>query len=117
MNTQMYHDLKDMLCEELEKITRKGELTAGSLETVDKLTHSIKSIDTIIAMHEGGYSNKYPHYYESEKRDAMGRYSRGYSRDDARDGMISELRDIMKSAPDDHTRKRFQSFIRELENA
>lgn len=113
MNIQMYHDLKEMLCDELEKITRKGELTAGSLETVDKLTHSIKSIETIVAMHESGYSNKYPHYEHSEKRDAMGRYSR----DDARDSMIHELREIMHKSPDDHTRKRFQSFIRELENA
>ena len=113
MNTQMYHDLKDMLCDELEKITRKGELTAGSLETIDKLTHSIKSIETIIAMHESGYSSKYPHYEHSEKRDRMGRYSR----DDARDSMIHELRDMMHDAPDEHTKKRFQNFIRELENA
>ena len=49
-----------------------------------------------------------------------GRYSRenrGYSRDDARDSMIHELREIMQDAPDEHTKKRFQSFIRELENA
>ena len=50
------HELKDMLCEELERIADKGELTAGSLETIDKLTHSIKSIATIIAMDEAGYS-------------------------------------------------------------
>lgn len=111
MNIQVYYDLKDMLCRELEEITRKGELTAGSLETVDKLTHSIKSIDTILAMHEKyGESYAYPHY--SGKRDAMGRYSR----DDARDGMIHDLREMMHEAPDEHTRKRFQSFIRELEN-
>ena len=29
----VYEELKDMLCKELEEITRKGELTAGSLET------------------------------------------------------------------------------------
>ena len=114
MDMQMYHNLKDMLCEELEQITRKGELTAGSLDTVDKLTHSIKSIETIIAMHDSGYSNTHPYYREhSGKRDAMGRYSR----DDARDSMIHDLRELMHEAPDDHTRKRFQSFIRELENA
>ena len=120
MDMQMYHNLKDMLCDELEQITRKGELTAGSLETIDKLTHSIKSIETIIAMHDSGYSNTHPYYNDgrySGKRDAMGRYSRGYSRDDSRDGMIHDLRELMQDAPDEHTRKRFQSFIRELENA
>ena len=123
MSMKTYHDLKDMLCEELDEITRKGELTAGSLDTVDKLTHSIKSLETIIAMNEAqdGESGYYPYMGRSyQRRDMRGRYSRdnrGYSRDDARDSMIHELREIMQDAPDDHTKKRFQSFIRELENA
>ena len=132
MNTQTYYELKEMLCRELEEITRKGELTAGSLDTVDKLTHAIKSISTIIAMEEAdGESEMYPYYggraYQggggrsNQRRDSRGRYSRenrgGYSRDDARDSMIHELREIMQDAPDEHTKKRFQSFIRELENA
>lgn len=123
MNTQTYYELKEMLCRELEEITRKGELTAGSLDTVDKLTHSIKSLETIIAMNEAhdGESGYYPYMGRSyQRRDMRGRYSRdnrGYSRDDSRDSMIHELREIMQDAPDDHTKKRFQSFIRELENA
>ena len=61
--------LKDMLCEELEKIAMKGELTAGSLETVHKLTDTIKNIDKIEMLEddEDGYS---------ERRDSMGRYAR-----------------------------------------
>lgn len=123
MSLKTYHDLKDMLCEELDEITRKGELTAGSLDTVDKLTHSIKSLETIIAMNEAqdGESGYYPYMGRSyQRRDMRGRYSRdnrGYSRDDSRDSMIHELREIMQDAPDEHTKKRFQSFIRELENA
>ena len=124
MNTQTYYELKEMLCRELEEITRKGELTAGSLDTVDKLTHAIKSISTIIAMEEAdGESEMYPYWggRSNQRRDSRGRYSRenrgGYSRDDARDEMISELREMMQTAPDEHTKKRFHSFIRELENA
>ena len=142
MSTQTYYELKEMLCRELEEITRKGELTAGSLDTVDKLTHAIKSISTIIAMEEAdGESEMYPYWgrafqggrgggsnqrggggRSNQRRDARGRYSRenrggGYSRDDDRDEMISELRELMQDSPDEHTRKRFQSFIRELENA
>ena len=50
-------DLRDMLCDELDNITEQGEITQGSLEIIDKLTHSIKSIDTIMAMEEANYSN------------------------------------------------------------
>lgn len=139
MSMQTYHDLKDMLCRELDEITRKGELTAGSLDTVDKLTHSIKSLETIIAMNEAqdGESGYYPYMggyrsYEdgmrdsrrgrsgARRRDAMGRYSRenrGYSRADAREDMIEDLRELMNEAPDETTKKHYQKFIRELENA
>ena len=136
-----YHDLKDMLCRELDEITKKGELTAGSLDTVDKLTHSIKSIETIIAMNEAqdGESGYYPYIGEyrsyedgmvdnyrrgrsgARRRDSMGRYSRekrgGYSRDDAREDMIEDLRELMNEAKDESTKKQYHKFIRELENA
>ena len=77
---QNMEELRDMLCEELDKITKKGELSAGSLDIVDKLTHSIKSIDTIMAMDDAGYSNAGGYSYargrgSNAKRDSMGRYS------------------------------------------
>ena len=46
------YELKDMLCEELEQYGKKGELTAGSLDVVDKLTHTIKNLDKIIEKYE-----------------------------------------------------------------
>lgn len=78
---QKMEELRDMLCEELDKITKKGELSAGSLDIVDKLTHSIKSIDTIMAMEEAGYSNEGGYSNargrgSNARRDSMGRYSR-----------------------------------------
>lgn len=126
MSIQTYHDLKDMLCRELDDITRKGELTAGSLDTVDKLTHSIKSLETIIAMNQAndGESGYYPYMRGgrsyAQRRDAMGRYSRenrGYSRDDARADMIDDLKSLMHDAPDEHMKKKLQRFISEIENA
>lgn len=131
MSMKTYHELKDMLCEELDEITRKGELTAGSLDTVDKLTHSIKSLETIIAMNEGE-SEYYPYMgsraYQgggngggTSNRNGRSNARRGrggrYSRADARAEMIDDLRDMMQDAPDDHTRQKFQRFISELENA
>ncbi len=100
-----YYELKDMLKEELDQIVKKGELSAGSLETIDKLLNSIKNACKITMYEEykeDGYS-----YADSDmdmsnysyargrgsnaRRDSMGRYSseggysnargrRGYSR-------------------------------------
>lgn len=69
MDMRAMHELKEMLCKELDKIAMKGELTAGSLETVHKLTDTIKNIDKIEMLEddEDGYS---------ERRDSMGRYAR-----------------------------------------
>jgi hypothetical protein len=48
----------------------------------------------------------------ARKRDSMGRYSRGYS---MADGMVAELREMMKDAPDERTRGEFQRFIEKIE--
>ena len=102
-------ELREMLMKELEECTKKG-LSSNSLDIIDKLTHSIKSIDTIMAM--GDYSqdsgNSYRRSYR-RGRDSMGRYSRdggsygdgsyarnsyeqGYSRDN-REDEIRELKE------------------------
>lgn len=78
--------LKDMLCKELEEITSKGELTAGSLDTIDKLTHSIKSIETIMAM--GGYSRDDGYSMDGNsyaRRNRFGQFSRNGSHDSSYD--------------------------------
>ena len=101
----MYKELRHMLTKELDEITDKGELSAGVLETVDKLTHAIKSIDTIVAMEESGYSHGYRHHrYDPEyegrsyaRRDSMGRYSRTEAEDD----LMHDLREYIKTAPEE----------------
>ena len=54
------YELKEMLCKELEDYGTKGELTAGSLDIVDKLAHAIKNLDKIIeaSEEEGDYSER-----------------------------------------------------------
>ena len=101
------HDLKDLLCAELEDYAEKGKksgkMSMGDLETVHKLTDTVKNILKIDMLEEeSGYSED-GHYmgegriygtsYESgysergcssyargrgryAKRDSMGRYSR-----------------------------------------
>ena len=130
--------LYDMLCDELDQIAEKGELTAGSLDTIDKLTHSIKSLGTIMAME--GYSNEgsYEGYYEgsyenrggnrggnrgrsnrgsyARRRDSRGRYSRerGYSMDDKKEHIMEKLEDLMQDAQDSKTRMAIEEAIMRL---
>ena len=113
------HELKEKLCEELEEIARKGELGAGDLEIVHKLTDTIKNIDKIEMLEEDdGYSRDGDweaamrgtygrgSSYRGRKRDSMGRYSRTgrmypdrvYSRGDAKEHMMEQMEDMMGGA-------------------
>jgi hypothetical protein len=84
--SEMY-ELRDKLCDELKSYGKK-EMSAGSLDVVDKLAHAIKNIDKIIENDEEGYSGRYPHEYgrsyRGRKRDSMGRYSSRGEYDDMR---------------------------------
>lgn len=135
------YDLKEMLSAELEEIARKPEMGAGDLELVHKLTDTIKNIDKICALEEeGGYSetgdlegaynrgssyaNRGKHYVRGHySRDGYGDYSqrRGrdgrYSRDGARDHMISQLEDLMESAGTEKEREAIRRCMIQLENA
>lgn len=119
------YKMKEMLMDELEKCSKKGELSAGSLDVVDKLTHSIKSIDTIIAMDEAGYSNDSGYRYDSRgdygytnagrrgnvRRDSMGRYSR----DDAMHDLKKSLHELMDDAKDEESRRMVEEWIRQVD--
>src|SRR5699024_5510228 len=49
--------IKDNLCGELEELAMKPEMSAGDLETIHKLTDTIKNIDKIAMLEDGdGYS-------------------------------------------------------------
>ena len=127
-------EMKDTIAREIEeanqRIRQSGrDLNAGDVEIIDKLTHSMKSVATTIAMLEaeedGRYSNGwgqvygdyretpgrerrtgYSGNYGSYARNREGRYTRegrtgGYSR-----GMDwnEHLRQMMDEAPDEATR-------------
>lgn len=134
------YELKEKLCDELKEYGGK-EMSAGSLEVIDKLAHATKNIDKIIEAYEeqeSGYSSRsYPdgmggsyRGYSREgyntyrgsyargrgsnaQRDSRGRYSsRGYSRDD---GMVEELRGLMDDAPNDTIRRDIQRLVEKIE--
>ena len=114
-------DLKDLLCAELEDYAEKGKksgkMSMGDLDSIHKLTDTVKNIMKIdILKEETGYSEDGAYMGEGRiygtsydgydrgtsyargrhtKRDSMGRYSRddGYMRRDGRgmrDGYIRE---------------------------
>lgn len=85
------YKLKETLCNELEEYSKKGKMSAGDLDIVDKLSHAIKNIDKIIEKYDEseysgatGYSNRmsYGRGGYSNERDGRGGYSNergGYS--------------------------------------
>lgn len=111
MSMNAMYDLRDMLCNELDEIARKGDLGAGDLDIVNKLVGTIKNIDKI-TMYEDGYSRggdwsadirgNYGrgNSYRGRHRDAMGRYSRT----DAKEHMRTQIEDMMRNADDDRVR-------------
>ena len=109
------YTLRDMLCEELDEYSRsKGNLNEHDLDTVHKLTDTIKNIDKIIMLEDGEYSRTGE--WEADMRGTYGRdgegYNRGnsyanrgrhmvrahYSRSDGRERMIADIEDMMQDA-------------------
>ena len=135
------HKIRESLMKELEAIERKGQMSMSDLDKVHKLTDTIKNIDKIEMLEDGGYSED-GHYmgegriygtsYEggssyargrgrNAKRDSMGRYSRdgerrygGYSYADKSE-MIDHLHEMMEEAGSTKEREAIKRCIHELE--
>lgn len=142
MSMRTLEELREKFCKELDEIARKDDLSAGDLETVHKLTDTIKNIDKIHMLDEDGYSgageweakgrfgDEYARrhdggssYARGRKRDSMGRYSRDsrrmhddrYSRDDGKEHMISKLEDMLDDVDSDRVKSAIHKVITELE--
>ena len=131
MSMKVMYDLKDMLCAELDEIGKKGEMSAGDLETVHKLTDTIKNIDKIVMLEDDGYSRDEDYSRDGDWGTNMrGNYGRGssyarrgshyvrghYSRDDGRASLIERLEDIMRGA-DSKDRESIQRCIDMMRNS
>lgn len=130
--------LRETLCEELDKVAKKSEMSAGDLEVTHKLTDTIKNIDKIMMLEDGeeGYSQDGGwmargtygdgNSYRGRKRDSMGRYSRAdgrwmrtdrYSRADGKDAMMDKLEEMMQNASTERERQVIQRCMDEIERA
>ena len=119
------YELKEMLTKELEEYGSKGELTAGSLDIVDKLAHSIKNLNKVLDHEEDGGMSYARGRGSRAKRDDMGRYSSrmrytyddGYSRDDGKEDMIMQLEEMMGQAPTPQISQRIERLISDLKKS
>lgn len=126
MDIRKIEDYYDKLCKEFDNQIGK-ELSAGSLDTMYKLTSTMHRIDKMIDEDDGddysgrrGRSRRGEYggrYYDGGRsmrrgRDSMGRYtSRGYS------GGVDfeeELRELMKDAPDEESREAMRKMLQNL---
>lgn len=130
MSMRTLEELREKFCKELDEIARKDDLSAGDLETVHKLTDTIKNIDKIYMLDDdvhsgagerntkGRFNDDYVRRYDGgssyargRKRDSMGRYSR----EDGKEHMISKLEDMMEDADNDRVKSAIRKCINELE--
>lgn len=123
---RVFHDLKKMLEDELEKIVKQDTMTPQDLEGAYKAIDILKDIETIMAMREA-YPNSYDsgrsmsNYYDMDEsyargRDSRGRYmSRAYSRHSEKERMIDKLETMYDMTSDTETRRAIDECIAKLE--
>ena len=96
MSKRMYEDLKEILCHELNEITRKGDIDREGLDDVYKLSSAITMIESLMKKGQhGGSEEEY-----SQDRGMSNRMnpmhwsyedgSNNYSRNRSYDGMSNE---------------------------
>lgn len=132
--------LKDMLCRELDEFSRRDSIESYDLDTIHKLTDTIKNLDKIEMLEDGGYSQARGggnrggmrtyardsegggYGYEDSfgdndgysmarrRRDERGRYSR----DDGRDDMVNRLEEMMNRAGSDRDREEIRRMIERM---
>lgn len=140
-----YHELKDLLDEQIKKIVKKGDISTQELDNIYKASAIVLDIETRNAMHkaeeeldakgsyEAGHSGHYPYhvFYDGtyanggtnahDNVDHMGHdgsyrsYMRRNSRAAEKDRMIEQLEEMMESAPDERTKKAIMRCIDKLE--
>ena len=123
MDKMTIEKLREMLCKEIDDIGDKGTLSAGALDSLHKLTDTVKNLDKIEMLEqdsEAGYGRAgYSRHYREDpyeggnsyRRNSMGRYSRA----DAQEDMTDKLRAMMQdnSLPERY-RETARMMMREL---
>ena len=124
------YELKSMLCKKLEEYGRKGDITASTLDVIDKLAHAVKNIGKVIEMdEESEYSGNYDdgRSYARGRNNMRGGDGRSYARgrDAQRDSrgrysgdireMAMSLGEMMGDLPDE-LKGDAERFMRKLDS-
>lgn len=131
------YNLRETLCEELEKVAKKDSIDTNDLNVIDKLAHSIKNLDKIIGEESYGggyYMGSYDRGWDSHNRgsydsygyhdsyarrgrdgDGDGRYNEGRSRDGYSRDMKERLNRMMREASNDKERDTIMRCLEELD--
>ena len=127
MSKRALEELKEMFCEELDEIASKGEMNSGDLETVHKLTDTIKNIDKICMFDEssnysqmGDWEMEGRGHSYARTRDSRGRYaSRAprYSKASSKEQMIYRLEDMLEDTRNEKERNAINRCIEQIEKA
>ena len=144
---KVLYSVCEKLSEELsnanKRIEKMDKLNISDIEYLDKLTHAIKSLKTVIAMEEAShdeysrtgrnnYGNSYDYYDGGNsyargrtgnvRRDSMGRYSREYSMDDYSreysrntEDMVRKMHDLLGMTTDERTKREIQKMLDDME--
>ena len=126
MSKKAMYELRNMLCDELDELARKGDLGAGDLEIAHKLTDTIKNIDKIEMMEDDGYSRDGDYLRDGDysrggdwRANMRGTYGRGssyarrgthyvrghYSRADSMEHLREQINDMMRETDDDRVKE------------
>ena len=138
---KVYDRIKDMLCDELEEVSKQKELTSSGLEMIDTAVDILKDLSVLHAMEKeypeneysnnGGYSQGYyqrmPYYIYDDPgmgssyargrdantgRTSMARYDDGgYSRDTK-----AELEKLMRNAESDREREAIMEALNHMKH-
>lgn len=132
---QEFDNVKDMIYEEIDDISRQGKLSKEVVCVLGDLVDILKDIGTVEMFEEGvyvpeneyslasGYNDGYSRrntygggysYRNGRNSDYMRRGRGGYSRDDAHNHMISQLHDIMNQTQNDEDRQAVQRLIDQM---
>lgn len=139
------HKLKELLCRELDEFARRDSIESYDLDTIHKLTDTIKNLDKIEMLEdghsgargmrrgeprmysrEGSYSQDGGYSYEDSFGDNDGysqanrgkHYVRGhYSREDGRGQMMNQLEGMMSQAGSEQDREAIRRCMEQLRGA
>lgn len=138
---EVYEGLRSKLSMSLKELNKTGKLSGAALNELHMVTDTIKNLDKIEALEDGGYSEATDFMGEGRmygtsyargrrgnvKRDNMGRYSRGdgydttrrysrndgYSYGDGKEEMMDELEEMMQNA-DGSSREAIRRCMEEI---